>query len=70
MKSEQSVSCWQDSHSFAFMLHLDPYLATAEVILEQNVYPGWIQKHLVPILKQCGMRGGVCYNISVQNNTY
>jgi hypothetical protein len=32
---------------------LDAYLAMAEVILEQNVDPGWVQFFLVPILECC-----------------
>jgi hypothetical protein len=50
--------------------HLDAYLAMAEVILEQNVDPGWVQFFLVPILEWYGTRGGIWYHNSVKINIY
>jgi hypothetical protein len=50
--------------------HLDAYLAMAEVILEQNVDPGWVQFFLILILEWYGMRGGIWYHNSVKINIY
>jgi hypothetical protein len=41
-------------------------LATAEVILEQNVDPGWFVCPLAPTLERGGMRGGGWYHNSVK----
>jgi hypothetical protein len=48
----EQILTWKKSH-------LDAYLATAEVILEPNVDPGYIQFFLVPILEWYGKRGGI-----------
>jgi hypothetical protein len=59
---EQILTWWKS--------HLDAYLAMAEVILEQNVDPGWVQFFLVPILEWYGMQGGIWYHNSVKINIY
>jgi hypothetical protein len=45
-------------------------LATAEVILEQNVDPGWIVCPLAPTLERGGMRGGGWYHNSVKTGIF
>jgi hypothetical protein len=45
-------------------------LATAEVILEQNVDPGWFVCPLAPTLKRGGMRGGGRYHNSVKTGIF
>jgi hypothetical protein len=49
---------------------LDAYFAMAEVILEQNIDPGWVQFFLVPILEWYGTQGGIWYHNSVKINIY
>ncbi len=46
--------------------HLDAYLATAEVILEQKIDPGWFTYPLMPMLEQGGKQGGGRYHNSVK----
>ncbi len=50
--------------------HLDAYLATAEVIFEHNIDPGWFQSFLVLIPEQHGKQGGIWYHNSVKINIY
>jgi hypothetical protein len=50
--------------------HLDAYLATAEVILEQNVDPGWFQSFLMLIPEWYGKQGGIWYHNSAKINIY
>jgi hypothetical protein len=45
-------------------------LATAEVILEQYVDPGWFVCPLVPTLERGGMRGGGQYHNSVKTGIF
>jgi hypothetical protein len=45
-------------------------LVTAEVILEQNVDPGWFVCPLVPTLERGGMRGGGWYHNSVKTGIF
>jgi hypothetical protein len=50
--------------------HLDAYLATAKVILEQNIDPGWFQSFLVPLPEWYGKWGGIWYHNSVKITIY
>jgi hypothetical protein len=51
--------------------YLDMYFfSIAEVLLEQNVDPGWVHHPLVPTLKRGGMWGGGWYHNSVKTTIF
>jgi hypothetical protein len=51
--------------------YLDTYFfSIAEVLLEQNVDPGWVHHSLVHTLKRGGMRGGGWYHNSVKTTIF
>jgi hypothetical protein len=52
-------------------VHLDVYLATAEVILEQKQHwPRIVRVPLEPMLEHCGMGGGGWYHNSVKTSIF
>jgi hypothetical protein len=46
------------------------FFSIAEVLLEQNVDPGWVHHSLVPTLERGGMRGGGWYHNSVKTTIF
>jgi hypothetical protein len=51
--------------------YLDMYFfSLAEVLLEQNVDPGWVHHPLIPTLEQGGMQGGGWYHNSVKTTIF
>jgi hypothetical protein len=46
------------------------FFSIAEVLLEENVDPGWVHHSLIPTLERGGMRGGGWYHNSVKTTIF